>query len=102
MWQVLEQDEDAMSESDIVSSPEPESASPMSLESVCISSPSLRHTKPALQLLYDMDEYRKDIFQYLLQAEVCSFTTVFLVSVSISLPLQLLNDIPYLLLGLFH
>jgi len=47
----------------------PEHVSPMSLESVRISSPLVRHSKPSLQVLYDMEVYRKDIFEYLLQAE---------------------------------
>lgn len=59
-------DEEPMSES--YSSPE--EVSPMSIESVRISSPLVRHSKPSLQFLYDMEEYRKEIFQYLLQAEV--------------------------------
>lgn len=59
-------EEEAMSES--YSSVE--EISPMSIESVRISSPLVRHSKPSLQFLYDMEEYRQDIFQYLLQAEV--------------------------------
>lgn len=63
-------DEEPMSESH--SSPE-NVVSPMSIESVRISSPLVRHSKLSLQYLYDMDEYRKEIFQYLLQAEVCIY-----------------------------
>lgn len=59
-------EEEAMSES--YSSVE--EISPMSIESVRISSPLVRHSKPSLQFLYDMEEYRQEIFQYLLQAEV--------------------------------
>uniref|UniRef100_A0A1B6LX76 Uncharacterized protein n=1 Tax=Graphocephala atropunctata TaxID=36148 RepID=A0A1B6LX76_9HEMI len=58
-------EEEAMSES----YDSPRETSPMSLESVRISSPLLRHMKPSLQLLYDMEEYREEIFQYLLKAE---------------------------------
>ncbi|XP_046666061.1 G2/mitotic-specific cyclin-A-like isoform X2 [Homalodisca vitripennis] len=58
-------EEEAMSES----YDSPRETSPMSLESVRISSPLLRHSKPSLQLLYDMEEYREEIFQYLLKAE---------------------------------